>query len=136
MAAAAPPAASMAVAANALRQRRRDAGTSTRGGVTSTRRAVAASTSQIFGAMVSWIVRPLRSMRGAVQARAPLTRGAAHAAALLAPRRAAIPVVFAIGTAALTAAAGRASCSMRPRVSAASASAATWAARFLLRTGT
>src|SRR6266496_2511773 len=82
--------------------------------------------------MVSLIARPLRSMRGAVQARAPLTRGAAHAAALLAPCCTASPAVFAIGTAVLTRTAGRASCCMRPRMSAASASDA----RFLLRTDT
>ena len=85
--------ASRAVPATTLGQRRR--------GLTSTRRAVTTNTSQIFGAMVSLIARPLRSMRGAVQARAPLTRGVAHVAALLAPRRV--------------------SCSTRPRMSAASA---------------
>jgi hypothetical protein len=71
----------MAVPAITAGQRRRGAVTSTRRAVTSTRRAVAASNSQIFGAILSLIARPLRSMRGAVQARAPLTRGAAHAAA-------------------------------------------------------
>ena len=40
--------------------------------------------------------RPLRSILGAVQARAWLIRGAVHSAALRAPSRAAIPVVFAL----------------------------------------
>ena len=80
--------------------------------------------SQTFGAMVSLKTRPLRSMRGAVQARAWLMRGAVHSAALRAPSRAAIPAVFALGTTALTMTIGQASCC----VSAASAT------RSLLRT--
>jgi len=67
-----------------------------------------------------------------VDERLPLTRGAAHVAALRAPTRAAIPPVFAIGTAARATTVTQASCSMRPRVSAGSASAS--GTRFLLRT--
>jgi hypothetical protein len=95
---------------------------------------VAVSVSEIFGAMVSLITRPLRSMRGAVQARAPVTRGAAHVAALWAPPLAAIPAVFATGTAALARTIDRASSCMRARASSASASASTSASRFLLKT--